>query len=155
MITKLLKDTAPDTGTSSARRAGRRALAGTMAIMTGGLASAAVVAGLAAPRATTPPPSAVPSTPQLVAMDDSPAVQLVTDHQSATVTWHRAVANIGKLVNFANTNRASVRAWSHHRYHADSEIIVSQFLAHADSYLSAGQGPAASCGAASTAPHGG
>jgi S1-C subfamily serine protease len=109
-----------------------------MAIMTGGLASAAVVAGLAAPRATTPP-SAVPSTPQLVAMDDSPAVQLVTNDQSATVTWHRAVANLGKLVNFANTNRVSVRAWSHRRYRADSEVIVSQFLAHAGSYLSAGK----------------
>jgi S1-C subfamily serine protease len=137
MITKLLRNTAPASGTSSTHRVGRRALAGTMAIMAGGLASAAVVAGLAAPRATAPP-SAVPSTPQLVAMDDSPAVQLVTNHQSATVTWHPAVANIGKLVNFANTNRASVRAWSHHRYHADSEIIVSQFLAHADSYLSPG-----------------
>ena len=138
MITKLLKHTAPDTGTRSTHRPGRRALAGTMAITTAGLASAAVVAGLAAPRATARP-SAVPSTPQLVAMDDSPAVQLVTNHQSATVTWHRAAANIGKLVNFANTNRASVRAWSHHRYHADSEIIVSQFLAHADSYLSPGK----------------
>ena len=145
MITKLLKDTAPATGTSSARRPGRRALAGTMAIMAGGLACAAVVAGLAAPRATTPP-SAVPSTPQLVAMDDSPAVQLVTNHQSATVTWHRAVANIGKLVNFANTNRASVRAWSHRRYRADSEIIVRQFLAHADSYLSPGKAHPVSIG---------
>jgi S1-C subfamily serine protease len=148
MITKLLRDTAPDTDTSSARRPGRRALAGAMAIMTGGLASAAIVAGLAAPRATTPPPSAVPSTPQLVAMDDSPAVQFVTDYQSATVTWHRAVANLGKLVNFANTNRTSVHAWSHHHYHADSEIIVSQFLTHADSYLSAGKAQAASCAAA-------
>jgi S1-C subfamily serine protease len=147
MITELLRNTAPATGTSSARRPGRRALAGAMAITTAGLASAAVVAGLAAPRATAPP-SAVPSTPQLVAMDDSPAVQLVTSLLSATVAWPRAAANIGKLVNFANTNRASVRAWSHHRYRADSEIIVSQFLAHPRSYLSPGKAQAASCTAA-------
>jgi S1-C subfamily serine protease len=134
MITKLLRNTA----TSSAYRPGRRALAVTMAIMSSGLASAAVVAGLAAARATAPP-SAVASTPQLVAMDDSPAVQLVTNHQSATVTWHRALANLAKLVNFASTNHASVRAWSHRRYRADSEIIVSQFLAHAGSYLAAGK----------------
>lgn len=148
MITKLLRNTAPATDTSSTHRVGRRALAGTMAIMTGGLVSAAIVAGLAAPQATAPP-SAVPSTPQLVAMDDSPAVQLVTNHQSATVTWHRAVANLGKLVNFANTNRASVRTWSHRHYRADSEIIVSQFLAHADSYISAGKAHSVSFATAS------
>jgi S1-C subfamily serine protease len=72
-------------------------------------------------------------------MDDSPAVQLVSNHQSAAVTWYRADASIGKLVTFANRNPASVAAWSHRRYRAASEDIVSQFLTRAGSYLARGR----------------
>lgn len=95
---------------------GRRTLAVRAAMLAGGLTCAVSSAALLGSPAALASQSAVPSSSQLVAMEESPAVQLVSNHESATVTWYRAHADLGKLVAFANRDPATMAAWSHRRY---------------------------------------
>jgi S1-C subfamily serine protease len=83
------------------------------------------------------PPAADSS--QMVNMYDSAAVQFVTNHESADVTWRYAVPNIDALVGFATTDPATVAAWQARDYQTASEDIVHEFLTEPAKYLTPGQ----------------
>lgn len=118
----------------------RRSLARRAALLGAATLVTAATIALSAGTASAQGAPLEPNSPQMVGMYDSPAVELVTNQDRATVTWYDADVDLTGLVTFANQDPATRSAWSANDFAGASADIVTHLLNEPANYLSKGAG---------------